>query len=576
MTRSGRTGLVVVGVIVAGLIGIGLLARQSRVPSSGSVLEVLLDDDIEEQTPNQPFGEVFGGKRLSLRDYEEAILRAKDDPRINGLLLTLKRPSMGFGRLQEMRDAIKAFHAKGKWTIAWSETAGEFGPGTGLYYLATACQEIWIAPPGDVNLTGFRSEVPFIRGVLDKLKVYPDYDHIGKYKNAMNFYTDKAMNASFREAMEAIIDSLYRQVRQGISEARGMTDDEVQAVVDGGPYLGPQALEAKLVDHLGYRDELITYLTGKNGGKLPIVKVRKYLKGGRYWDEGARIALIYGVGGVTRGESDRNPLTGSATMGSDTVAAAIKEAREDDSIKAIVFRVDSPGGSYIASDIIWREVTLTKGKKPIVVSMGDVAGSGGYFVAMGADKIVAQPGTITASIGVLAGKLVTKDFWEMLGLTSDYIQRGKHATFYSSDQQFTVEERAIFRGWLERIYKDFVGKVAQGRGKTFDEIHAIAQGRIWSGEDALKLGLIDELGGLPTAIERACELAHLDPKTKVQLVEMPSPKSFFQEIFSRDDSSDSAATGLDRLRGQIRDFVEEGRLPIQDEVLAMPYVPRVR
>jgi protease-4 len=277
---------------------------------------------------------------------------------------------------------------------------------------------------------------------------------------------------------------------------------------------------------------------------------------------------------VTRGESDQNPVTGSTTMGSDTVAAAIKEAREDDSIKAIVFRVDSPGGSYVASDIIWREVTLTKGKKPIVVSMGDVAGSGGYFVAMAADKIVAQPGTITASIGVLAGKLVTKDFWEMVGLTSDYIQRGRHATFYSSDQQFTPEERAIFKGWLERIYKDFVGKVAQGRGKTFDEIHAIAQGRIWSGEDALKLGLVDELGGLPTAVARAAELAHLDPKGKVQLVEVPAQKSFLQEIFSRDDSTDS--TSLERLRLQVRDFVEEGRLPIRDEVLAMPYVPRVR
>ena len=573
MTRSGRTGLVVVGVIVAGLIGIGLLARQSRNPSSGSVLELVLDDEIDELSPSEPFGEVFGGKRLSVRDYEEAILRAKDDPRINGLLLTLKRPQMGFGRVQELRDAIKAFRSSGKWTVAWTETAGEFGPGTGLYYLASACESVWIAPPGDVNLTGFRSEVPFIRGVLDKLKVYPDYDHIGKYKNAMNFYTDKSMNEAYREAMESIIDSLYRQVRAGIAESRGMTDDEVAAVIDGGPYLGPQALEAKLVDHLGYRDELVTWVTEKNGGKLPIVKPRKYLKAGRYWDEGARIALIYGVGGVSRGESESNPFTGSPTMGSDTVAAAIKDAREDDSIKAIVFRVDSPGGSYVASDIIWREVTLTKGKKPIVVSMGDVAGSGGYFVAMAADRIIAQPGTITASIGVLAGKLVTKDFWEMLGLSHDSIQRGRHATFYSSAQQFTPEERAIFKGWLERIYKDFVGKVAQGRGKTFDEIHAIAQGRIWTGEDALKLGLVDELGGLPIAVQRAAELAELEPSQKVHLVEVPAPKSFFQELFERDDSTE---TSVQRLRTQIRAFVEEGRLPINDEVLAMPYVPRVR
>jgi len=574
MTRGTRIGLTVVALVMVSLIGIGFVARRARQPGPGSVLEVVLDGDISEQSGPDPVAEVFGSKPLTVRDYVEAILRAAEDKRINGLLLTVKTPSAaGVAKIQELREAIRRFRESGKWTVAWTETAGEFGPGTGVYYLATACETIWIAPPGDVNLTGLRSEVTFIRGSLDKLKVKPDFDQIGKYKNAMNFYTNKSMTEAHREAMEAILDSLYRQIRQGIAEGRGMTDDEVAVAIDKGPYLGSQALEAKLVDRLGYRDELEDWLKEKNGGRLPFIKTRRYLKGGRYWSRGARMALIYGVGGVHRGESRHDPLTGSESMGSDTVAAAIRQAREDDSIKAIVFRVDSPGGSYVASDIIWREVSLTKGKKPIVVSMSDVAGSGGYFVAMAADRIIAEPGTITASIGVLAGKLVTRELWELIGVTSDAVQRGRHATFFSSEQMYTDEERSIFRSWLERIYKDFVGKVAQGRGKSFDDIHTIAQGRIWSGEDALRLGLVDEVGGLATAVQRAGELAGLDPKLGVKLVEIPAPKTLLQEFLTRDDKVGETIVAL---RNRLRLLIEEGRLTAEPEqVLEMPYVPRV-
>jgi len=574
MTKGGKTGLVIVGVLVVGLLGIGIVARRARQPESGSVLEVVLDGPLDDVVRESPLAEIVSGKRLSTRDYVEAILRAKDDRRINGLLLTLKAPAAGYGKVQELRDAIKEFRESGKWTVAWSETAGEFGPGTGLYYLATSCESIWIAPPGDVNLTGLRFEVPFIRSALDKLKVYPDYDQRGKYKNAMNFFTHTKMTDAHREAMEALLDSLYRQLRQGIAEARGLTDDEVGALIDKGPFIGPKALEAKLVDRLGYRDELLDALREKNGGRLPILKVRKYLKSGRQWDHGAEIALIYGVGGVGRGEDASDPFTGSQRMGSDTVAAAIKAAREDDSVKAIILRVDSPGGSYVASDVIWREVKLTKGVKPIVVSMSDVAASGGYFVSMAADRIVAEPGTITASIGVLSGKFVTKDAWDWLGITSDSIQRGHNAAFFSGESKYSADERARFEDWLDRIYKDFVTKVAEGRGKTFDEIHAIAQGRVWSGEDALKLGLVDELGGLGTAVHRAMVLADIPSGAPVDLVEFPAPKSLFESFLDRDeDSSTSVAVLQERLRA----FVNEGTLPIPERgVLELPYVPRLR
>src|SRR5213593_4147752 len=242
-------------------------------------------------------------------------------------------------------------------------------------------------------------------------------------------------------------------------------------------------------------------------------------------------------------------------MGSDTIAAAIRQAREDSSIKAIVFRVDSPGGSYIASDLIYREVMLARQAKPVVVSMGDVAGSGGYFVSMGANKIVAEPSTITASIGVLAGKMVTTGLFNKVGITFDAVQRGRHATFFSTRGKYTPEERDLFEGWLQRIYKDFVEKAAKGRGKTYDEIHAVAQGRVWSGEDALRLGLIDELGGLTTAIRRAQELAHLDPESRVQLVVLPQPKSFLERIWSGFEDTRAPVASLQR---HFRKLVEEG------------------
>jgi len=275
---------------------------------------------------------------------------------------------------------------------------------------------------------------------------------------------------------------------------------------------------------------------------------------------------------VSRGENDSNPMTGEMSMGSATTAAAIKEAREDTSIKAIVFRVDSPGGSYIASDVIHHQVELTKGVKPFVVSMGDVAGSGGYFVAMAADKIVAEPATITASIGVLAGKMITTGFWNKVGITFDAVQRGRHATFFSTGSKYSPEERVLFESWLDRIYKDFVTKAAKGRHKTFDEVHAIAQGRIWSGEDALRLGLIDELGGLTTAIHSALELAKLPPDGRVQLVVLPAQKNFLYEILGGEE----VRTPFMSLRGQVQEFIEKGPTPVGDGVLAMPFVPVLR
>ena len=573
MTRTGRNVFMIVGALVVVLVLIGLMARASNRPRSDSTLEIALEGSIPEDLPADPIGRLVHSNDLTVRDYVEALYRARDDKHIARLLVTIDGPKIGVGRVQELRDAISAFQKSNKPATCYLETAGEFSSGNKDYYLATACGSIWLAPPGDVNLVGLRLEVPFIRGTLDKLGVVPDFDHIGAYKNAKNFFTDTSMTREHREAMQAILDSIYGQVRHGIAEGRKMEPAAVDALIDRGPFLGPQALEAHLVDRLGYRDELDDELEKESHGHLRIIKTAKYLRSGRHYDSGPKVALIYGLGGVSRGKSDYDPFGDSSTMGGDTIAEAIKDAREDASVKAIVFRVDSPGGSYVGSDVVWRQVSLTKGVKPIVVSMGDVAGSGGYFVAMAADKIIAQPGTITASIGVVAGKFVTPGFWSKIGITTDFVQRGRHATFFSEAQPYTPEERVVFKGWLDRIYKDFVGKVAKGRGKTFEEIDAIAKGRIWSGEDALRLGLVDDLGGLSLAVSKALELAKLDPKNGARLEVMPAPKGLMDKFFGGKDETRAAVVAL---RARIERFIEEGPAMGPDQVLAMPFVPRIR
>jgi protease-4 len=573
MSRIGRRVLIVVGIVVVVLVALGLMARAGRQPQKGSLLEVELEGDIPEAIPDDPVARFLHGDDLTVRDHLEAVARAREDGRIAGLLVTIDGPEIGLARVQELRDAILEFQKSGKPATCYLETAGEFSAGNKDYYLATACGTIWLSPPGDVNLTGLRVEVPFIRGTLDKLGIVPDFDHIGPYKNAKNFFTEKSMTPEHREAMQAIVDSFYGQLRAGIAAGRKLEPQQVDDLVNRGPFLGPQALEAGLVDKLGYRDEVEAELKKAGEDRPRLIKTARYLKSGRYYDRGAKVALIYGLGGVQRGKSDYDPFADASSMGGETVAAAIRKAREDESIKAIVFRVDSPGGSYVGSDVIWREVSRTKGVKPFVVSMGDLAGSGGYFVAMAADRIVAQPGTITASIGVVAGKMITPGFWGKLGLTSDAVQRGRHATFFSAEQPYTPEERAIFKGWLERIYKDFVGKVAQGRGKTFAEIDAIAKGRIWSGEDAVERGLVDELGGLQTAIARALELAKEDPKERARLVEFPAPKGLVARFFGGDDETRAAILAL---RARMERFISEGPSPGPERVLEMPFVPRVR
>jgi protease-4 len=504
-------------------------------PTGSLPSKVLLEADferqIEEYMSDQPITKAFGGEEPTTRDVIDALDRAAGDDRVVGLVARLGAVPMGLAQIQEIRDAVARFRAAGKPTIAWAETFGEFGPGNGSYYLATAFDQVYLQPSGDIGLTGLIYESPFIKGLFAKLDVVPRMDHRYEYKNAMNFYTESKFTDAHREAMKKLMDSQFGQMVSGVAKGRGLSESQVRATFNDGPFLGQQAVDAKLVDGLLYRDEVYAKAREKAGSSAKLLYLQKYLeRAGRPHEKGDKVALIYGVGAVQRGNGGFSPISGSA-MGSDTVAGAFRAAREDPDVKAIVFRVDSPGGSYVASDTIWRETQLArKVGKPVVVTMGNLAGSGGYFVAMGADKIVAQPGTITASIGVLGGKLLTNGFWDKLGVTYDEVHTSENGTMFTSSQDYTPREWDKFQQWLDRVYTDFTSKVAEGRKLDKAKVLEIAKGRIWTGEDALGLGLVDALGGFDVALKLAKEAAHIPAGDDVKLVVFPRKKSFFESL----------------------------------------------
>ena len=531
--------------VVLGYIGFVtyMLTYKGSVPSK-TILEVNFDREIIEYAPDDPVATVTMRSKPRLRAVLDAIERAAGDQRVVGLVAKIGGSGGGMAQIQELRDAITAFREKGKWAVAYSETFGEAAPGNGGYYLATAFDRIYMQPSGDVGLTGLMSETPFVRGALDKLGVVPRLDHRHEYKNAMNTFTDKKFTEPHREALTKVLDSLFGQMVSGIATGRKLPEAQVRTLVDKGPYLGQEAVTAKLVDQLAYRDQVYAEIKQKAGKDAQFLFLGKYLEraGGPY-EEGRSVALIFGVGSVARNNSDYNPVTGGLTMGSDTVAGAFRDAIEDQDVKAILFRVDSPGGSYVASDAIWHEVIRAKqAGKPVIVSMGNVAGSGGYFVAMGADKIVAQPATITGSIGVLGGKAVTTAFWEKLGVTFDAVQTSQHAGMYSTGKDYSPEEWVRFQAWLDRVYADFTGKAAQGRKLSKEQVLQIAKGRIWSGADAKALGLVDELGGYSTALKLTRQAANIPLEAPLHLKEFPVRKTPLARLLDRGPESSEPAT----------------------------------
>ncbi len=580
-------GLVVLLVVILGLGLGGLLWTHKGTVPAKTILEVDLTHGLDEQTPDNPVTGLVLAKSSTVRDVVEALQRATTDDRVVALIARVGSAQTGLAQIQEVRDAILAFRDKGKRAVAFATTFGEFAAGNGAYYLATAFDTIYLQPSGDVGLTGLLAETPFVRGTLDKLDLVPRLDHRQEYKNFMNTFTERRYTAPHREATQRVMESQFAQIVQGIAAARGLYPGAVQTLIDRGPFLGPEALKAQLVDALAYRDEVYAQVKEQAGEQAKLLYLSKYLAyAGRPYTTGDTIALIYGVGAVHLGASDYDPLMDGSTMGADTVTAAFRAAIEDPKVKAILFRIDSPGGSYVASDAIWREtVRAREAGKPVIVSMGNLAGSGGYFVAAAANKIVAQPGTITGSIGVLGGKMLTTGLWDKLGLSWDEIHTSTNATLWSSTHDYTPEQWERLQGWLDRVYDDFTTKVSAGRQLPKEKVLEIAKGRIWTGEDAKERGLVDELGGFPVALRLTREAIGRTADAPIRLKLFPERPAPWEALLARllgdeDESSDpSEATALLgralRLVQPILHLARTLGLTARPDVLTMPEV-RIR
>ena len=527
-------GALFIFIVVAGLLIAAVRGKGSV--HSKTVLEVNLETGLIENIPDDPVAQAMLRDKPIVRDVVDAIDKASTDARVAGMVARFGASTVGVAQAQEVRDAVIRFRGHKKFAYAFAEGfGGDGGPGTSAYYLATAFDRIYLQPSGDVQLTGIVMESPFIAGSLEKLGMKFHGDHRYEYKTALNLFTEKKFTPAHKESYEKIMNSWYGQIVNGISQAREIPVDQVKALIDRAPFLGQEAVDAKLVDGLKYRDEVYDEAKSKAGSDAELLYLDKYLdRAGRPHTTGKTVALIYGVGTVTRARSSYDPIFGSPSMGSDTVAGAIRAAVKDKDVKAILFRVDSPGGSYVASDAIWHEVALARNAgKPVIVSMGDLAGSGGYFVAMGADKIVAQPGTITASIGVLSGKMLTTGGWNKLGVSWDEVHAGNNATIFTGTHDYTPQEWARFQASLDRVYVDFTRKVADGRHLPKERVLEIAKGRIWSGEDARQLGLVDELGGFDVALKLTKQAINVSQDEDVNLKVFPKKKNFMEALLSR-------------------------------------------
>jgi protease-4 len=552
MSRTRKTVLIITGIVVGlvlvALIGLALIVAAFRQSAptirDNSVLALRVSGSLPDYVPDDPMRKFFGGPTQSLSSLVLQFKKAKADNRIKAILLEIDMSGVGWGKAEEIRDAITDFRSSGKPVYAYLE----YGMNK-EFYIASACDKIYLAPPGELFINGLAADVMFFRGSLDKLGIYPDIYQIGAYKSAGDMFTRKEMSDAHREYINSLLDDLYNRYIAGIAKARGKTTDEVRALIDNAPYGAKQAQAAGLIDGVAYRDELEkqikTTLGYKEDEDLRLVTGTSYRQINQEslgMNKGEKIAIIYATGEIGSGSSENSP-SGSQSIGSDTVAKALNDARDDKTIKAIVLRVDSPGGSGLASDIIWHAVEAAKQKKPVVVSMGDVAASGGYYISASASKIIAQPSTITGSIGVVAGKPVLKEFYNWIGLSNEYVLRGKNAGMFRETEKFSDDERAKFEEWIKNTYyNDFVPKVASGRSKEVQYIDSIGQGRVWTGEQAKERGLVDEYGGLDRAVEVAKQLAKIPADKGVRRVILPYPQTFLQQLLSTSNDDEATET----------------------------------
>jgi protease-4 len=525
-------GAVIVGVVV--LIIFGIVAAESDKSvdvDTDSVLQISLNSEITERTPNDPLAGIFGSdadRKIGLNDILADIRKAKTDNNIKGIFLEESDMMPGQATSEEIRNALIDFKTSGKFIIAYAEIYTQ-----SFYYIASVADKVYITPSGGFEFSGFSQQVTFLKGALDKLGIEVQVLKVGTYKSAVEPFFLTKMSPANREQVTSYLGSLYDHFLTGISQSRHISKDSLFDIANNLKVRFPQdALHYHLVDGLKYKDEVLDELKHLTGvgykSNLRAVSIMDYTKAepdkkdDDKKESHNRIALIYASGEIAGGEGDDN------SIGSERISKAIRQARLDDRVKAVVLRVNSPGGSSIASDVIWREVVLTKKVKPIIVSMGDYAASGGYYISCAADSIFAEPNTITGSIGIFAIlPNMQKFFNDKLGVTFDGVQTGKYADMGDVSRPLTPEERAILQNQVDHGYDEFTKAVAAGRHKTQDYINSIGQGRVWTGEQAVKNGLVDRLGNINDAIKSAARAAKIK---NYKIEAYPEQKSIFDRF----------------------------------------------
>ena len=533
MARRGFALLfTVLGVAVflsmAGFGMLYLLFGREPVVSSNSTLVLRVGGDLAEVAPNDVVSYLRGVKAPTVRAIVDNLRKAKVDSRVRAVMLKPTGFESPFwGKVQEVRDAVIDFKKSGKPIYAYLEYGGDRE-----YYLATAADKVFLMPSSPLDLTGVATYELFLRGTLDKIGAYPDLHHVGDYKTAVNTFTEKGYTRPHKEMDESLTRDLYDQLVRGIADSRKKNEGEVRTLLDSGPFLPEEALRVGLIDDVAYEDQVDEKLRGSG-------QRRSQIDGDDYaristtsvgLDRGPRIAVIHAAGAITGGKSGFDPINGAAA-GSDTLVEYIRRARRDSAVRAIVLRIDSPGGSASASDVIWRELMIARQERadrPLVASMSDLAASGGYYIAMPAQVIVAQPSTLTGSIGIFGGKVVTGGVYEKLGARIDSTSMGKHAEINSPARPYSPDELKKLEEQLQSFYDQFVEKVAQARHSTPEKIDALAQGRVWTGRQAKQNGLVDQLGGLDQAIAVAKQRAKIPAESGVEIVVYPPRKSLYE------------------------------------------------
>jgi protease-4 len=517
-------------VLVAALVSMAGLATTLLVAGRGpsverdSVLWLRVPPALTERAPDDLVGQVFGGGE-TVGSIVAALRKAKVDERIAAVVLVPSFQTGLWGKVQEIRDAVLDFRESDKPIVAYLE----FGQGQ-AYYLATACDEIFLTPSSPLNLVGVASYELFLREAFDKVGLEADMLAAGDYKTASNLYTETTFTPEHREMAASLNRDFYEQLVEGIAAGREMQPAMVRAMIDEGPFLAEEALRKGLIDAVVYEDQLLAGLPiPRSAGVIDLARYRQVRPGDVGIGGGPAIGVVFTEGTINFGASGAT-LPNGLSVGSETWVRSVREARDDPDIEAIVLRIDSPGGVAIAADIMWREVVLARAVKPVVASMSDLAASGGYYIAAPAHAIVAQPGTLTGSIGAFGGKFVLGGALERLGVNVEAVSDGAQADLFSPATPFSDGGRLALQRQLDATYERFLEIVAEGRGMTRDEVHAVAQGRVWTGRQAKARGLVDELGGLRRAVELAKERADIDPAREVTLVPFPRRRTLWQQL----------------------------------------------